>query len=297
MDMDDHKPQTHHKEQPVESLEDEDDTFSQRSYHGRFGFYHRHSRFLNHLLTFMICTGLFIPAVVIHKEGNILVISLLYAAVVWWLLLQHLPDGTLSRPIALVWNTCARSVNAMPSVIVKTIGYGIPPLALILTAALRADDDHGTRSQRLISCLGLVVLLLITIAFSKVIYHLLFSLILHHHACARTPHHGRCASRRKSDHPEAGGDGSHVGGGTGIDLPFGLRIMKLLLGWGSTGPCQMDSWSFGLVHEDVLQFLPLPYWHMSAKHRILLFSLYDIVAVLLFVAMLHRVQTSRGMCG
>ncbi|KAG0241718.1 Na+ dependent nucleoside transporter C-terminus-domain-containing protein [Mortierella sp. GBAus27b] len=170
MDMDDHKHNTEaSKAQPVETLENEidDDAFSQRSYHGRFGFYHRHSRFLNHLLTFMICTGLFVPAVVIHKEGNILVISLLYAAVVWWLLLQHLPKGTLSKPIALVWNSGATLVSKLPNIVVKVLGYGIPPLALILTAALRADDVHGTRGQRLISCLGLVVLLLIAIAFSK----------------------------------------------------------------------------------------------------------------------------------
>ncbi|KAF9963503.1 hypothetical protein BGZ65_002843 [Modicella reniformis] len=162
--MDDEKDRTgsHHPE----DLEN-DDTFSQRSYHGHFGFYHRHSKILNHLLTFAICTGLFVPAVVIHLEGNILVLSLLYAAVVWWLLLQHLPTGTLSRPIALVWNGGARLINMMPSIAVKIIGYGIPPVALILTAALRGDDSHGTRAERLISCLGLVVLLLMAIAFSK----------------------------------------------------------------------------------------------------------------------------------
>ncbi|KAF9365598.1 hypothetical protein BGX34_009321 [Mortierella sp. NVP85] len=151
----------------VEETLDNDDTFSQRSYHGRFAFYHRHSKFLNHLLTFFICTGLFIPAVIIHKEGNILVLSLLYAAVVWWLLLQHLPNGTLSWPFAFVWNGVAKVINMLPSIVVKVIGFGIPPVALILTAALRADDAHGTRGQRLISCLGLVVLILVTVACSK----------------------------------------------------------------------------------------------------------------------------------
>ncbi|KAG0290467.1 hypothetical protein BGZ98_003407 [Dissophora globulifera] len=144
-----------------------DDTSSQRSYHGRFGFYYRHTAFFNHLLTFCICTGLFIPAVVIHKEGNILVLSLLFAAIIWWLVVQHLPKGTISGPIAYVWNGGARAIDRTPALIVKVLGYGIPPVALILTAALRADDIHGTRGQRLISCLGLVVLLLITIACSK----------------------------------------------------------------------------------------------------------------------------------
>ncbi|KAF9574290.1 hypothetical protein EC968_007059 [Mortierella alpina] len=155
-----------HTADQVEDV-DNDDTFSQRSYHGRFGFYYRHSRVLNHLLTFCICTGLFIPAVILRKEGNVLVLSLLYAAVMWWLLVKNLPKGTISRPIAFVWNGGAKAINSLPKLLVKVIGYGIPPVALILTAALRSDDDHGTRGQRLISCLGLVVLLLLTVATSK----------------------------------------------------------------------------------------------------------------------------------
>jgi len=177
---------------------DDDDTFSQRSYHGRFGFYHRHSKFLNHLLTFFICTGLFIPAVIIRKEGNVLVLSLLYAAVVWWLLLQHLPDGTLSWPFAFVWNGIAKVINMLPSIAVKVIGFGVPPVALILTAALRADDVHGTRVQRLISCLGLVVLILITVAFSKVIYRLLRSILVHDSLAITHVHTHTCTRVRVS---------------------------------------------------------------------------------------------------
>ncbi|KAF9112370.1 hypothetical protein BGX27_003476 [Mortierella sp. AM989] len=146
---------------------DTDDTFSQRSYHGRFGFYHRHSFLFGHLIFLIICTGLFIPAVIIHKDGNVLVLSLLYAAVVWWVAVRLLPDGTLSSPISKVWGAGASLVNSLPPLLVKVVGYGIPPIALILTAVLRPDDEHGTRGQRLISCLGLVVLLSITVLFSK----------------------------------------------------------------------------------------------------------------------------------
>ncbi|KAF9994876.1 hypothetical protein BGZ80_000460 [Entomortierella chlamydospora] len=159
--------QTHVSERQMEEVESDDDAFSQRSYHGRFGFYHRHSYLFGHLIFLIICIGLFVPAVIIHKEGNILVISLLFAAAVWWTAVRLLPDGTISKPIVIVWDTGARFVNWLPSIVVKAIGYGIPPVALILTAALRPDDDHGTRGQRLISCLGLVVLLFITWIFSK----------------------------------------------------------------------------------------------------------------------------------
>ncbi|KAG9063424.1 hypothetical protein KI688_004307 [Linnemannia hyalina] len=137
------------------------------SYHGRFPFYHRNKTNFHHLLAFLVCTGLFIPAVVIHKEGNVLVLSLLYGAIVWWLFVQHLPKGTIARPVGAVWNAGADLLSRLPVWLVRAVGYGVPPLALILTAALRPDDSHGTRVQRLISCLGLVVLLSITILCSK----------------------------------------------------------------------------------------------------------------------------------
>ncbi|KAF9276563.1 hypothetical protein BGZ68_009919 [Mortierella alpina] len=138
-----------------------------RSYHGRFPIYHQHKARFQHLLTFAICTGLFIPAVVIHKEGNILVLSLLYAAIVWWLIVRNLPKGTIAGPISRVWNGGAGLIGKLPPLMVKVLGYGLPPLALLLTAALRPADVNGTRAQRLISCLGLVVLLLITVSSSR----------------------------------------------------------------------------------------------------------------------------------
>ncbi|KAG0352267.1 hypothetical protein BG005_008274 [Podila minutissima] len=151
-------------------MHDDDDNMSQHStesYHGRFGFYYNNQQTFNYILTFLICTGLFVPAVILRKEGNVLVLSLLYGAIMWWLITRVVPDGTLTRPVAAVWNGGARAIEKLPKIVVRVIGYGIPPLALVLTAALRADDEHGTRVQRLISCLGLVVLLLITVAFSK----------------------------------------------------------------------------------------------------------------------------------
>lgn len=137
------------------------------SYHGRFPFYHNNKSRIHHIIVFLICTGLFVPAVVIHKEGNILVLSLLYAAVVWWLVVSHLPEGTISGPVSMVWNGGAKILYKLPLWMVRVIGFGIPPVALILTAALRPDNDHGTRGQRLTSCLGLVVLIGIVVLFSK----------------------------------------------------------------------------------------------------------------------------------
>lgn len=139
------------------------------SYHGRFIFYHQHKTSIHHLLAFLICTGLFIPAVVIHKQGNVLVLSLLYAAILWWLIVQHLPHGAISGPVSRTWTGAGAIMRKLlPLWMIRTIGYGVPPVALILTAALRPSDSAGTRGQRLISCLGLVVLLLLTIACSKV---------------------------------------------------------------------------------------------------------------------------------
>lgn len=155
-----------HIEHSMEEVE-ADDTFSQRSYHGRFPWYHNNRFMINHLIFLVICTALFVPAVVIHKDGNILVLSLLYGACVWWVAARLLPEGTLSAPVAKTWQLGATAIDKMPSLLVKIIGYSVPPIALILTAALRDSNELGTRGQRLISCLGLVVLLLITTAFSK----------------------------------------------------------------------------------------------------------------------------------
>ncbi|KFH62419.1 hypothetical protein MVEG_11628 [Podila verticillata NRRL 6337] len=151
-------------------MHDNDDNMSQHStdsYHGRFGFYYNNESTFNYLLTFLICTGLFIPAVIMRKEGNVLVLSLLYGAIMWWLLARVVPEGTLTRPVAVVWRGGAAVIEKLPKLLVRVLGYGVPPVAMILTAALRADDIHGTRGQRLISCLGLVVLLSLTIVFSK----------------------------------------------------------------------------------------------------------------------------------
>ncbi|KAG0365148.1 hypothetical protein BGX24_004253, partial [Mortierella sp. AD032] len=156
-----------HHELDINDEHHEEEVEEEEEYTGRFPFYHNNKAAFNHALTFAICTGLFIPAAILHKEGNLLVLSLLYAAIVWWLILQHLPVGSVSGPISYVWNGGAHLIEMMPPLVVKIIGYGIPPLALVLTAALRADDMHGTRAQRLISCLGLVVLLAITVACSK----------------------------------------------------------------------------------------------------------------------------------
>ncbi|KAF9586355.1 hypothetical protein BGW38_006416 [Lunasporangiospora selenospora] len=136
-------------------------------YTGRFAFYHNNKTLIKHLIVFAVCTGLFIPAVVIHVEGNILVLSLLYAVVVWWLIVQHLPENTIAGPVGRLWHGGAGLVNKLPLWLQRAIGFGLPPVALILTAALRPDDEYGTRVQRLISCLGLVVLLCIPILFSK----------------------------------------------------------------------------------------------------------------------------------
>ncbi|KAF9584515.1 hypothetical protein BGW38_006182 [Lunasporangiospora selenospora] len=125
-------------------IEDDEDARSEVSYH-----------------------GLFIPAVIMRKAGNVLVLSLLYGAIVLWLFVNNLPEGAASKPIRVLWNFGSNMIARMPKLAVRVIGYGVPPLALILTAALRPDDDNGTRVQRLISCLGLVVLIGVTVLFSK----------------------------------------------------------------------------------------------------------------------------------
>ncbi|KAF9165769.1 hypothetical protein DFQ26_009375 [Actinomortierella ambigua] len=137
------------------------------SYNGRFGFYYRHRATWNRLLIFIISTAFFVPAAILQKEGNILVLSLLYGFLVLGLISRQLPKGTLTWPIRKVWFTGAGIINRLPRLLVRVVGYGVPPVVLILTAVLRPDDVNGTRIQRLISCLGLFVFVLLAFASSK----------------------------------------------------------------------------------------------------------------------------------
>src|SRR5690606_21468477 len=61
-------------------MDDDEDARSEVSYDGRFPFLHRNRQRIRHLFVFLVCTGLFIPAVIMRKEGNVLVLSILYAA-------------------------------------------------------------------------------------------------------------------------------------------------------------------------------------------------------------------------
>ncbi|KAF9303371.1 hypothetical protein BGZ74_003846 [Mortierella antarctica] len=105
-------------------MEDDSSSISDSSlYHGRFAFYHQHKASIRHLLALLICTGLFIPAVVIHKQGSVLVLSLLYAAIVWWLIVLHLPEGTISGPVSRAWTGSGALIRKMlPLWLIRAIG-------------------------------------------------------------------------------------------------------------------------------------------------------------------------------
>jgi hypothetical protein len=40
------------------------------SYHGRFPFYHHNKSLVHYVTIFLVCTGPFVPAIVIHKETS-----------------------------------------------------------------------------------------------------------------------------------------------------------------------------------------------------------------------------------
>ncbi|KAG0283568.1 hypothetical protein BGZ97_008485, partial [Linnemannia gamsii] len=60
-----------HEELDIDEEHHEDEV-EEEEYTGRFPFYNTHRSLINHIITFLIITGLFIPAVIIHKEGNLL---------------------------------------------------------------------------------------------------------------------------------------------------------------------------------------------------------------------------------
>lgn len=103
----------------------------------------------------------------LNKGGPISVLAVAYGFTTLYLIAAHTPDGTFSRPVSAIWSKSAEGINHLPLRLRQVIGYGIFPVALILTAVVRDDNEHGTRVQRIISLCGLLFFVLALYATSR----------------------------------------------------------------------------------------------------------------------------------
>ncbi|KAF9973717.1 hypothetical protein BGZ73_003017 [Actinomortierella ambigua] len=123
----------------------------------------------------IIFTAYFIAAMVLHANGpdvsrmngpiSVLIVAYVFALL--YLINCYLPDGFFARPADGAWSAAAKATRAVPDLPRKIIGYAIFPIAIILTAVVPSDSEHATRTQRLVSLLGLVFYLLVMYVTSR----------------------------------------------------------------------------------------------------------------------------------
>ncbi|KAG0376123.1 hypothetical protein BGX24_008253 [Mortierella sp. AD032] len=124
-------------------------------------------KMLIHGFLWLCFTAFLVVAIVLEKGSPISVLAVAYGFTTLYLISSYSPEGTFARPAKGTWNAGASAIGALPLRIRQAIGYGIFPIAMILTAVIPGDDDNGTRVQRVISLCGLLLFLLGLYATSR----------------------------------------------------------------------------------------------------------------------------------
>ncbi|KAF9130545.1 hypothetical protein BGW39_002955 [Mortierella sp. 14UC] len=107
---------------------------------------------------FWLCfTAFLVVAIVLSKGGPISVLAVAYGFTTLYLISNYTSEGTFARPAKGIWDAGASAAGKLPLRVRQIIGYGIFPIAMILTAVIPDDDANGTRVQRVISFCGLLL--------------------------------------------------------------------------------------------------------------------------------------------
>jgi CNT family concentrative nucleoside transporter len=127
----------------------------------RFALFYERYRIWIHLMIWIFITAYFIAAMIIHPSHGWEPLTFLYVFITGKLFFCHVSTSNVTRPVGWVWRT---AVEASWFRIRRRIRYGIAFTFLIgtmLAVALAAPESKmGTRIERLISMLGLCVLIL-----------------------------------------------------------------------------------------------------------------------------------------
>lgn len=124
-------------------------------------------KMLVHGFLWVCFTAFLVVSIVLNKNGPISVLAVAYGFTTLYLISAYSPADTFARPAKATWNAGAGAVGKLPLRIRQTIGYGIFPVAMILTAVIPEDDTNGTRVQRVISLCGLLLFVLGLYATSR----------------------------------------------------------------------------------------------------------------------------------
>ncbi|KAI8349816.1 Na+ dependent nucleoside transporter C-terminus-domain-containing protein [Mortierella sp. GBAus27b] len=121
-----------------------------------------------HALSSLFYTVAFlVAAIVLNKGSPISVLAVAYGFTTLYLIAANTPDNTFAKPASAFWEMCADGLSRIPLRIRQVVGYAIFPIALILTAVVREDNEHGTRVQRIISLCGLLFFLVALFVTSR----------------------------------------------------------------------------------------------------------------------------------
>ncbi|KAG0346755.1 hypothetical protein BG004_000907 [Podila humilis] len=175
-----------HSHNSQESIQEKDQTVFQRKHSGDdaivdekatpldaeddkkvFGLKQKQFRTLVHAFIWVLFTAFLIVAIVLDKNGPISILAVAYAFTTLYFISAHTPENFFASRANSVWNAGAGAVNKLPLRVRQIVGLGIWPVALILTAVIRENNEHGTRVQRVISLCGLLVFLLLLFATSR----------------------------------------------------------------------------------------------------------------------------------
>ncbi|KAF9177241.1 hypothetical protein BGZ51_008975 [Haplosporangium sp. Z 767] len=132
-----------------------------------FGLRRSKMRLLTHIFLWMCFTAFLVVAIVLNKGGPISVLAVIYAFFTLYLVACYAPDRTFARPADAAWRAGASTITKIPLRIRQIVGYALWPAVMILTALVQADNDNGTRVQRVISLCGLIVFLIILVLCSR----------------------------------------------------------------------------------------------------------------------------------
>ncbi|KAF9094682.1 hypothetical protein BGX23_001746 [Mortierella sp. AD031] len=132
-----------------------------------FGLRKKLFKMMLHAFLWLCFTAFLVVAIVLDKGGPISVLAVAYGFTTLYLISTYTPDNFFARPASNTWKASAGAIGKVPLRVRQIVGYGIFPIAMILTAVIPDDDVNGTRVQRIISLCGLLLFVLGLYATSR----------------------------------------------------------------------------------------------------------------------------------
>lgn len=118
---------------------------------------HKRKRMILHLVCWLILTGGFITAMVLHREKGVIMPTVLYVFITLKLFFEHVSTSLVTGPIGAVWAAITGPfMSTVPSKVRAILGIGLVAAGVALVLALNPESSVGNRLDRLRSLGGLL---------------------------------------------------------------------------------------------------------------------------------------------